>query len=170
MLYHISEEASIRQFVPRRSIVYPELPPVVWALDEEHLLNYLCPRDCPRIIYSRSPDISEADEKQFFSHTTANTIIAIENAWYRKMSNTRIYKYALPSEGFQLFDANAGYYIATEIIKPVSVEPIDDLIDRILVSGAELRFVPSLYPLRDAILTSSINQFSIIRFRNAISG
>lgn len=166
----MSEEASIRQFVPSRSNVYPELPPVVWALDEDHLVNYLFPRDCPRIIYSRSPDVSEADEKQFFSHSTANTMIAVENAWYRKMINTRIYKYALPSESFQLFDANAGYYIATEIVEPVSVEPIDDLMERILSSGVELRFAPNLYPLRDAILSSSINRFSMIRFRNAIPG
>ena len=50
LFYHVSEESNIAVFEPR-------LPPspdsgvqgeVVWAIDQEHLPNYLLPRDCPR--------------------------------------------------------------------------------------------------------------------------
>ncbi|MCM3109611.1 hypothetical protein M3572_01770 [Lederbergia lenta] len=48
MLYHFSEDPSIAIFKPRPSKAFPELSPVVWAIDKEHSAHYYVPRDCPR--------------------------------------------------------------------------------------------------------------------------
>ncbi|GAA0394718.1 DUF6886 family protein [Paenibacillus motobuensis] len=89
MLYHISEESNIEVFVPRKAEAWPDLPPVVWAMDEKHLINYLFPRECPRIIYSNSQKVSEADREKFFSQTVANTIVVVEKGWLERMMQAR---------------------------------------------------------------------------------
>ncbi|WP_337588357.1 DUF6886 family protein [Paenibacillus gorillae] len=66
MLYHISEESDIAQFSPRPPAAYPGMSPVVWALDEAHLVNYLFPRECPRVIYALSDGVSDGDQERFF--------------------------------------------------------------------------------------------------------
>ena len=50
MLFHISEELGIERFEPLTSESVSE--PVVWAIDADHLRNYLLPRECPRVTYS----------------------------------------------------------------------------------------------------------------------
>jgi hypothetical protein len=52
-------------------------------------------------------------------------------------------------------------------VAPAHVQVIDDPIAELLKRGVELRFVPNLWPLRDAVLASTL-QFSIIRMRNAL--
>lgn len=103
----------------------------------------------------------------FFGHTTSQTIITVESSWYERIREITLFKYSFEQSHFQLIDEIAGYYISEEIIKPVNVEPVNNLIDQILSYGVELRFTPNLHPLRNALLESSINDFSIIRFRNA---
>lgn len=167
MLCHFSENPNIEVFVPKTAVGSPSVPPAVWAIDEAHSVNYFFPRDCPRIIYTRSQNVSEPDIERFFSHTSANTVIVVENAWLERIRNAELYRYTFTDEGFELFDKNAGYYISYETVRPVSVEPVTDLIGGILSMGVELRFSPNLHPLRNAILTSTVDRFSIIRFKNA---
>ena len=167
VLYHISEESSIEVFIPRKSEAWPDFPPVVWAMDEKHLINYLFPRECPRIIYSNSPRVSEADREKFFSLTVANTIVVVEKGWLERMKQARIYKYCFADDGFELMDENAGYYISRETVQPLHIEPIQDLLERLLAYDIELRFTPNLHPLKDAILASTVTDFSMIRMRNA---
>ena len=52
-------------------------------------------------------------------------------------------------------------------MEPVRVEVFDDLVGELRKRGAELRLVPNLWPLRDAVVASSL-QFSMIRMRNAL--
>jgi hypothetical protein len=144
-------------------------PPVVWAIDEEHSVYYFFPRDCPRVIFSWSQGVSAEDEKLFFSHTGAKTIIAVEAAWLDRIRNTTIYRYSFREDGFVLTDATAGYYTSRKTVIPVCVEPMGDLLGEIVSKGVELRIVPNLYPLRNAIVSSTITDFSIIRFRNAVN-
>lgn len=167
MLYHFSEDANIEIFKPRMSATKPELPPMVWAINKERMINYFFPRDCPRIIYSKNSDVSVEDHALFFSHTKANTIITVENAWLERIQKTRIYKYIFDPKDFELIDETAGYYISHRAIKPVGIEAVDHLLGHLLSRGAELRFTPSLHVLKDALLKSTINDYSIIRFRNA---
>ncbi|WP_199623217.1 DUF6886 family protein [Paenibacillus alkalitolerans] len=167
MLYHFSEDPDIEIFIPRAQQNQEGMPPVVWAIDEEHSVNYFFPRDCPRVIYRRSSNVNEQDADRFFSHTTADTIIAVENKWIDRIRNVKLYRYTFSDERFELRDKWAGYYTSYKTVTPVKVEPFDDLIGRILSRGVELRFIPNLYPLRDAIIRSTVDYFSIIRFKNA---
>ncbi|MFZ3590896.1 DUF6886 family protein [Bacillus sp. DJP31] len=50
-LFHFSEDSSIRIFHPRPHPTHPNLPNLVWAIDEDRSPMYLVPRDCPRIAY-----------------------------------------------------------------------------------------------------------------------
>lgn len=135
MYYHISEEANIEIFEPRMSASKPELPPMIWAIHEDRLVNYLFPRDCPRIIFSRNSDVSEDDQKLFFSHTKAKTIITVENAWFERIKETRIYKYTFDPEDFELIDETAGFYISHKTIKPIKIEAMDNLLVQIVSHG-----------------------------------
>ncbi len=166
-LYHFSEEPDISKFEPRSSHGGDERSPLVWAIDEEHSVNYLFPRDCPRVIFSRSERMSEEDEVRFFSNTYAKTIIAVENAWVERINRTTLYRYIFQDESFELLDEIAGYYVSKQTIVPLRVEPVVHLLEEVVSRQVELRFTPSLYPLRDSILNSTIDDFSIIRFRNA---
>lgn len=60
----------------------------------------------------------------------------------------------------------AGYYISHQEIVPSKVERIDDVIGQLLSRNIELRFTPNLYPIRNKVISSTLD-FSIIRFRNA---
>ena len=51
MLFHVSEERGIEEFEPRAPKEGGD--PVVWAIHAVRLPNYLVPRDCPRVTYSR---------------------------------------------------------------------------------------------------------------------
>ena len=51
-LYHVSDTPGIARFDPRRIGDGPE---TVWAIDEAHLVNYLTPRDCPRVCFCLGP-------------------------------------------------------------------------------------------------------------------
>jgi hypothetical protein len=52
-------------------------------------------------------------------------------------------------------------------VVPSLVEVVDDLLAELLRRGVELRFVPNLWSLRDAVVSSTL-QFSLIRMRNAL--
>ena len=69
------------------------MPLVVWAIDEEHYVNYYFPRDCPRVINSKSNNISAEDEK-LESYIKGKDSIAIEierkaASWYQTVKNIR---------------------------------------------------------------------------------
>ena len=168
-LFHVSEEAGIRLFEPRPS-PSPKQSGVdgnaVWAIDEDHLANYLLPRDCPRVTYRATSATTSEDLNRFFSDPSARRVIAIESRWFPAVSSCRLYAYEMPPAKFQPSDAAAGYFISREPVSPVGVIEIDDAIGAMLARGVELRLVPDLWALRDAIIASSV-EFSIIRFRNA---
>jgi hypothetical protein len=62
--------------------------------------------------------------------------------------------------------AEAGYWVARGPVSPLSVTLVGDLIARHAEAGIELRIVPNLWPLIDAIVASSL-EYSIIRKVNA---
>ncbi|NOU97118.1 hypothetical protein GC093_28410 [Paenibacillus sp. LMG 31456] len=167
MLYHFSEEPVIEVFVPRIKQNRQDMPPVVWAIDKEHEFTFYFPRNCPRIVYKKSEEVSKSDKDRFFGDTSATTIVTIESRWYKELKNFTIYKYAFDEQGFELFDKTAGYYISHQTVNPQGVEPVSHLIDKLLDTGIELRFTPTLYPLRDAILASTVLDFGIHRFNHA---
>jgi hypothetical protein len=163
MLFHISEEANINKFEPRASEYTSE--PVVWAIDDAHLRNYLAPRDCPRVTYYAGPQTSDADKEILLGRSSA--VVAIEQHWLERLQQCRLYCYSLPDPAFACLDSGAGYFVSREAVVPTSVEVLGDPVSELRRRGVELRVLPNLWPLRDAVIASTL-QFSIIRMRNAL--
>jgi hypothetical protein len=166
-LYHFSEDPLIARFEPR---VAPtsniQDRALVWAVDAEHAHLYYHPRNCPRVTFYAVESTTPDDIERFLGLTTARHVAAIESAWLPAMHSTQLYRYTLPGEGFELLDAGAGYWVSEDAIAPLSVEPVGDLVDALVNAGVELRITPSLWPLYEAVIASTL-QFSIIRWRNA---
>ena len=97
MLFHISEEANINRFAPRASEYTSE--PVVWAIDDAHLRNYLVRRDCPRVTYYAGPLTSDADREILLARGSA--VVAIEQRWMERLEQCRLYCYSLPDQTFE---------------------------------------------------------------------
>jgi hypothetical protein len=163
MLFHVSEESTIERFEPRIS-EYTDKP-VVWAIDAEHLRNYLIPRQCPRVTYYAGRESTPADIERFLGSSPA--VIAVESHWMEQLRSCRLYCYHLLPETFECIDECAGYFVSHVPVVPAFVEIVDDPIAELLRRGVELRFVPDLWPLRDAVIASTL-QYSIIRMRNAM--
>ena len=161
-LFHVSEEPAIKLFEPRPSTYVPD--PVVWAIDEARLHNYLMPRDCPRVTYYAGSETSPADVEKFLGSSSA--VVALESAWFSRLRACRLYCYELPAETFECFDKCAGYFVSRSQVVPRDVTIIDDVIGELLRNRVELRFVPNLWTLRDAVASSTL-QFSFIRMQNA---
>jgi hypothetical protein len=167
-LFHISANAKITRFVPRP----PPNPDagqaglMVWAIDSAHLHTYLLPRDCPRVTFYAAPDSTPDDLAGLLGATSARFVVAIESGWLAAVRACRLYQYALPPETFEPVDPGAGYYISRVVVTPLSVTPIDDILAALLAHDVELRVMPSLWRLHDAVAASTL-QFSIIRMRNA---
>jgi hypothetical protein len=163
VLFHVSEEAGIERFEPRASEYAGE--PVVWAIDAERLRNYLVPRDCPRVTYYAGRETTPADVERFLGSSPA--VVAVEGGWLECLRTCRLYCYHLPPETFECVDECAGYFVSREPVVPARVEVFEDPLAELLRRGVELRFVPNLWPLHDAVAASSL-QFSLIRMRNAL--
>lgn len=163
MLFHVSEESGIEQFEPRAS--EHAAGPVVWAIDAERLRNYIVPRECPRVTYYAGRKTSAADVERFLGSSTA--VVAVESRWAEQIRSCRLYCYHLPPETFERLDECAGYFVSRVSVVPARVEVFDDPMAELLSRGVELRFVPDLWPLHDAVVESTL-RFSIIRMRNAL--
>jgi len=163
MLFHVSEEAGIERFEPRPSQYAAE--PVVWAIDADHLRNYLLPRECPRVTFYAGRETTVADVERLLGSSPA--VIAVESAWLERLRSCRLYCYHLPAETFECIDECAGYFVSRRPVVPAQIQVIEDLLATLLGRGAELRFVPDLWSLRDAVISSTL-RFSMIRMRNAL--
>ena len=164
MLFHVSEESGIKLFEPRSSQYFPD--PVVWAIDSSRLRNYLLPRECPRVTYYAGRETTSDDVERFLG--SSPSVVAVESGWFDRLRSCRLYCYHLPSETFECTDECAGYFVSRTSVVPATVEVVVDVIGELLKRGVELRFVPRLWELRNAIAASSL-QFSFIRMHNALS-
>jgi hypothetical protein len=165
-LYHVSEEPDIARFEPRPSMVFPSLGSVVWAIDEPHLVNYLLPRDCPRVTFCAVAGTGEADRRRF-SLTGSARVVVISRDWVDRVRATPLYVYELPPLSFGLHDESAGYWVSRDTVAPLHVRLVPDAQGEILRRGADLRVVDRLKDLQDEIVASTVD-FSIIRMRNAV--
>jgi hypothetical protein len=138
----------------------------VWAVDDEHADLYYFPRDCPRVTFHRASGTTAEDVQRFLGLTTARRVAAIERAWLSRMREATLFRYVLPGRGFSTRDANAGYWVSTQPVEPLAVEPVGDLMSALAEANVELRIMPSLWALYDAVVASTLG-FSIIRWHNA---
>jgi hypothetical protein len=163
-LFHVSDDMFIEDFQPRVPPLGGE--PVVWAVDEEHLANYLLPRDCPRVTFCARPDSAPDDVARLLGPTFPKRVVAIESGWLWNAMFGELHVYELPPDTFDCIDAGAGYYTSKAVVQYLDHQWLRHPLRELVATGAELRVVPSLWPLRDAVLASSL-QFSFIRMRNA---
>jgi hypothetical protein len=167
-VYHFSEESDIAVFMPRVNRRFDGAPtePVVWAVDEAHQHNYVFPRDCPRVTFYAVPSTTAEDRARLLTGASARYVVAIEAKWLPVMQRTCLYRYELSGETFEVFDAGAGHVVSRVAVTPSAMTRIENLLEALLQHDVELRVLPSLWPLSDAVIASSL-QFSNIRMRNA---
>lgn len=162
-IFHVSQAPDLTRFEPRPDARGREC---VWAIGDSRLHNYLLPRDCPRVTYYANATTTDADRATFFSASDAQSVVAIEHGWLPALRDTPLHVYEFDAVAFVLEDAIAAYYVSTRPVTPIAhrvvADPAAELFDR----GVELRVMSSLWPLRDAVVASSLG-FSIIRMRNA---
>ena len=91
---------------------------------------------------------------------------AIEGIWLERVRACQLYAYEFDPTPFREDRPSAGYWVARVEAAVVSVTPVGDLLTRHAEAGIELRIVPTLWPLIDAIVASGL-EFSIIRKMNA---
>ena len=163
-LLHYSEDPNIKVFHPHVPASSPDNPPMVWAVDEEHAPGFWFPRDAPRACCWGEPKGEIA--RSLLGMGAYRRMHAIEAAWLERMRACRLYVYRFDSAPFGIHNDDAGYFSTRESIRPLSVEPFGDLLSRHIEAAIELRIVPSLWPIIDAIVASGL-QFSIIRKMDA---
>jgi hypothetical protein len=167
-LFHISDAPDIARFDPRPANAFDSriVGAAVWAIDEEHLPNYLVPRDCPRVTYVCDVQTSTADRQQFFGASKAKRVVAIEARWLQRAMTTPIYLYEMPPDTFECIDVHAGHYISRQSLIPRAIRRIDNALSEMLKHDVELRVVRDLLALHEAVAKSTLS-FSSTRLRNA---
>jgi len=164
-LFHFSEDPSIDRFVPRVPPTNPTQSPAVWAIDDVHAPLYWFPRDCPRVTAWPRYDGERAAFREAFT-TSASRIHAAELAWLDRTRTAVLYRYEFDRGPFEAWSEANGQWIARSEVRPLAVEPVDDLLAAHAAAGIELRFVPELWSLHDLAISDRWD-FSIVRMRNA---
>ncbi|HEX7131750.1 MAG TPA: GNAT family N-acetyltransferase [Iamia sp.] len=151
-LFHVSHEGPFTVLDPRPSPsgTPHEGRPLVWAVDEAHLPQYLLPRDCPRVCW---PD-------------GARRVVAIEEGWVERLDEQPLLVHRLAPDGFRVLDPIAGYWVSEAATPVVDVAVVDDCRAAIAARGAELRVVDDLWPHVDRVVAGD-GDFSCIRLREA---
>ena len=157
-LFHVSEESGISIFIPR-PVVRRDLNPeakYVWAIDEDHLPNFLTPRNCPRVCYRTNNHTTSEDMEKYIG-TSSRHVVIIEADWLERLKSTELYLYEFDPKDFVMQDAAAGYYVSTETVRPIQKLCVRDLPAEIHKRGAELRTAPNLHPIAEDIKKSSFD-------------
>ena len=168
-LFQVSEESDIHIFKPReptRADLNKSIK-MVWAINEKRLVNFLTPRDCPRVTFFASDTSTKEDVEKYIGRSEVDAVLAIEQVWFERMLNTTLYIYEFDPTNFILQDEIAGYYISTKVEVPVGITRIDNLFSVLFERNVEVRILPSLWHLHDNIKSSSLG-FSMCRMRNAL--
>jgi hypothetical protein len=156
-LWHFSEDATLGRFVPRDG--------KVWAIDERHSWLYWFPRDCPRACFWALESTTDEDVERWLDGDRARRVAVVECDWLERMRMVRLYAYRLPVEPFDVVE-DGRFYIASTTVEAIERVEIRDLLARHAEARIELRVAPSLYPLWDKVIETTLD-YSGIRLRNA---
>lgn len=140
--------------------------PLVWAVDTRHVPLFWFPRDCPRGTFWARPETGDADVDRFLDGDRSLRVHAIEAAWLERMRAARVFAYRLPERTFRPHASVSGYWVSSARVEPRDVMELGDLLARHADAGIELRIVPSIWPLWDRVVASTL-EFSGSRLRNA---
>jgi hypothetical protein len=164
-LWHVSEDASIREFRPHRAATQVEPEAYVWAIDTRHLPLMWFPRECPRGTFWATTGTSQEDVERFLG-VPDRRVHAVESGWLGRMRDARVLAYRLPEESFVPHEVG-GYWVSEQTVEPVELVELGDLLALHADAEIELRVTPNLWPLWDAVVASSL-EFSGIRLHNAL--
>jgi hypothetical protein len=161
-----SEDSTMRRFAPTVPASNPAHPPVVQAVDAAHAPLHWFPRTVPRIsVWARDADEQAVLTDRF--GTEASRICAAENESLDAIRTTRLFRYTFDGAAFSPWGDGDGQFVASVVVHPERVDPIDDLIEAHAAAGVELRLTPRLGALMDAILASGL-PFGFVRIRDAL--
>ena len=171
-LFHFSDRSDIQSFVPRPVAIAAERKsgmdwlngPLVWAIDDWHQPMYLFPRDCPRILFWPIPSTTSEDRGAHWPASSCRMVAYVEQAWLKRLFNSTLYRYTLPSTTLQSLQ-DAGMWVSAVEVIPSEVQEIRELPAALDDAGVYLRVVPSLEPFKMLIETTF--HVSCIRLRNA---
>lgn len=160
-LFHVSEDGPFDGLQPRPAPPGSSLEgeAVVWAVDEEHLPNYLLPRDCPRVCWLSAAHVDAGTGRR-------RRTIAVEQEWLPRLRHAALCVHELEPDSFEPFDATAGYWVSRAAAIVRSVTTVADCVTALARHGVALRVTRSLWPYVDAV-TARGGEFSVIRMRNA---
>jgi hypothetical protein len=162
-LWHVSEDASIARFEPHRRPEHALDEPLVWAIDTRHLPLYWFPRDCPRATFWAVPETTDADVRAFLGGDRSRRVHVAEEGWLERMRRTRVVAYRLPEATFEPWDR---FWISREVVEPLELVELGDLVARHERALIELREALNLLRLWNEVVASTLD-FSGIRLRNA---
>lgn len=169
VVYHVSDQPDLQLFEPRPVPADHSTGvtgAAVWAVDDAHLHAYLLPRDCPRLACYAKSDSDPVDIERIMGPSGARYLVAIEAGWLAAAQASPLTLYMFDAASFTCADPGAGYWISNRAVAPLHTETLANPLEEMLRRDVELRVVPTLWPLRDAILHSTL-QYSFIRLRNA---
>jgi hypothetical protein len=161
----VSENPTLQRFEPHVSATAEEREPLVWAIDTRHLPCYWFPRDCPRGTFWADRSTSPEDAARLLGASTR--VHAVEEGWIERMRTTPVFAYRLPDASFERHPEVGGYWVTRTPVEPVEVQPLGDLVARHELAEIELRVLPSLWPLWNDVVASTL-EFSGMRLRNAL--
>jgi hypothetical protein len=118
------------------------------------------------VTFFTSEDSDPKDVEGLMGGSSASHVVAIEARWLPEIQKQCLYQYEFDSEGFTCVDEVAGYWISRKPVTPVAETKIDDVLSALLEHDVELRILPSLWKLREAVIHSTLG-FSIIRMHKA---
>ena len=162
-LWHVSEDATIRRFAPHVSETAQSDEPWVWAVDTRHLPFFWFPRQCPRGTFWATSTTTPADAELLVG---SRRVHAVESGWLGRIRTTRVVAYRLPAESFAQHPEVGGYWLSDQTVEPLELVELGDLLELHAESGIELRIVPSVWPLWNRVVASTL-EFSGIRLHNA---
>jgi len=166
-LLHFSQDPNIKVFRPHVPASSPDSPPLVWAVDEAHAPGFWFPRAAPRACCWRARRPLSEIGRTLLGLGAGTRMHAMESGWLERMRACELFVYRFDPAPFSVHNDDAGYFSTREAITPLSVEPIGDLVALHAAANIELRIVPNLWPIIDAIIASGL-EFSIIRKVNAV--
>jgi hypothetical protein len=162
-LWHVSEDAAIARFEPHVAATAAETEPLVWAVDTRHLPLYWFPRDCPRGTFWAHAATDPADADRLLRG--ASRVHVVEERWLDRVGAATVFAYRLPDATFEPHDVG-GYWVSRAAVEPLELRELGDLVGLHADAEIELRALPSLWPLWDEVVSSTL-EYSGMRLRNA---
>jgi len=112
-------------------------------------------------------DVDERVEFRQRLATSALRVHVIESAWLDRVRTMRLYRYDFDASDFAPWPDASGQWTSHEVVEPVAVTAMGNLIEAHCEARIELRLVPNLWPLVD-LVKSGPWDFSCVRLVNAV--